>query len=90
MIMRTKRIKSKKLTIKYWQSLERGSRERALRFVFPISPAIVSMLLDEIPTKEEIKHGFWSLVFRKIRIPEPDERGYRHYKTIFMDSTFIP
>ncbi len=82
--------KNKKLTIKYWKSLSRGSKERALKFVFPISPAIVSMLLDEDPTTEEIKHGFWSLVFRKIRIPEPDERGNRHYKTVFMNSTYIP
>ena len=82
--------KNKKLTIKYWKSLSKGSKERALKFVFPISPAIVSMLLDEDPTTEEIKHGFWSLVFRKIRIPEPDERGYWHYKTIFMNSTYIP
>ena len=88
--MPAKKTRTKKLTIKYWQSLERGSRERALRFVFPISPAIVSMLLDEKPTQEEIKHGFWSLVFRKIRILEPDERGYRHYKTVFMNSTYIP
>ena len=82
--------KNKKLTIKYWKSLSKGSKERALKFVFPISPAIVSMLLDEDPTTEEIKHGFWSLVFRKIRIPEPDERGNRHYKTVFMNSTYIP
>ena len=82
--------KNKKLTIKYWKSLSRGSKERALKFVFPISPAIVSMLLDEDPTTEDIKHGFWSLVFRKIRIPEPDERGNRHYKTVFMNSTYIP
>ena len=88
--MPAKKTRTKKLTIKYWQSLERGSRERALRFVLPISPAIVSMLLDEKPSQEEIKHGFWSLVFRKIRIPEPDERGYRHYKTVFMNSTYIP
>ena len=78
--------KNKKLTIKYWKSLSKGSKERALKFVFPISPAIVSMLLDEDPTTEEIKHGFWSIVFRKIKIPHDPS----HYKTVFMNSTYIP
>jgi hypothetical protein len=79
--------KNKKLTIKYWKSLSRGSKERALKFCFPIHPSIVNMLLDEEPTTEEIKkNGFWSLVFRKIKIPHDPS----HYKTVFMNSTYIP
>ena len=77
--------KNKKLTIRYWKSLSRGSKERALKFCFPISPAIVSMLLDEDPTTEKIKHGFWSIVFRKIKIPHDPT----HYKTVY-NSTYIP
>lgn len=81
---------TKKLTIKYWLSLEKGSQERALKHVFPIHLGIVDMLLSEKPTTDEIKHGFWSLVFSKIREVKPDERGYRYYKTCFMNSTYIP
>lgn len=81
---------TKRLTIKYWNSLERGSQERALKHVFPIHPGIVDMLLSEKPTTAEIKQGFWSLVFSKIREVLPDDKGYRHYKTCFMNSTYIP
>ena len=77
--------KNKKLTIKYWCSLSRGSRERALKFCFPISPSIVEMLLDETPTKFEIKEGFWSVVFTRITIP----RDNRHYRTCFMNETYL-
>ncbi len=84
------KAKTKKLTIKYWKSLPRDSKERALKFVFPIHDAIVQMLLDEDPTTEEIKNGFWSLVFKKIREPLPDEYGPSPYKTVFMNRTWIP
>ena len=77
--------KNKKLTIKYWCSLSRGSRERALKYCFPISPSIVEMLLDETPTRFEIKEGFWSVVFTRITIP----RDNRHYKTCFMNQTYL-
>ena len=70
-----KKNKNKKLTIKYWCSLSRGSRERALKFCFPISPSIVEMLLDETPTTFEIKEGFWLVVFKRITIPA-DNRFY--------------
>ena len=79
------KTKNKKLTIKYWCSLSRGSRERALKFCFPISPSIVEMLLDETPTRFEIKEGFWSVVFTRITIP----RDNRHYKTCFMNQTYL-
>jgi hypothetical protein len=79
------KIKNKKLTIKYWCSLSRGSRERALKYCFPISPSIVEMLLDETPTRFEIKEGFWSVVFTRITIP----RDNRHYRTCFMNQTYL-
>lgn len=79
------KTKNKKLTIKYWCSLSRGSRERALKFCFPISPSIVEMLLDETPTRFEIKEGFWSVVFTRITIP----RDNRHYRTCFMNQTYL-
>ena len=79
------KTKNKKLTIKYWCSLSRGSRERALKFCFPISPSIVEMLLDETPTKFEIKEGFWSVVFKRITIPADN----RFYKTCFMNETYL-
>ncbi len=79
------KTKNKKLTIKYWCSLSRGSRERALKYCFPISPSIVEMLLDETPTRFEIKEGFWSVVFTRITIP----RDNRHYRTCFMNQTYL-
>lgn len=81
---------TKKLTIRFWKSLETGSKERALKFCFPTNPSIVRMLLDEDPTTEEIKHGFWSIVFNHIREVKPDDRGYRHYKTCHLNTTYIP
>ena len=79
------KTKNKKLTIKYWCSLSRGSRERALKYCFPISPSIVEMLLDETPTRFEIKEGFWSVVFTRITIP----RDNRHYRTCFMNQIYL-
>ena len=79
------KTKNKKLTIKYWCSLSRGSRERALKYCFPISPSIVEMLLDETPTKIEIKEGFWSVVFKRITIPADN----RFYKTCYMNQTYL-
>lgn len=76
----------KKLTIKYWNTLEEGSKRRCLTCVFPLHKPIVDMLMDEKPNKDE---PFWKIVFKKVRVPEPDERGYRHYKTI-VNKTYIP
>lgn len=78
--------KTRKLTIKYWNSLPKSSKERALKHVFPIAPAIVKMLLDDEPTTEEIKNGFWKLVFQEIK----EVNGDKYYKTCFMNTTYIP
>jgi hypothetical protein len=78
--------KSKKMTIKYWNGLSRGSRERALKYCYPIHGAIVEMLLDEKPTTKEIKDGWWTTVFKKVRIPDDN----RVYKTVIDNRTYLP
>jgi hypothetical protein len=78
--------KTKKMTIKYWNSLEVGSKRRALQFCYPTLPATVDMLLNEKPKKD---NHWWKMVFAKVRIPEPDVNGCRHYKTV-VNNTYIP
>ena len=78
--------KTKKMTISYWNGLSRGSRERALKYCYPIHGAIVEMLLDEKPTTKEVKDGWWTTVFRKVRIPDDN----RVYKTVIDNRTYLP
>ena len=80
------KAKTKKMTIKYWCGLSRGSRERALKYCYPIHGAIVEMLLDEKPTTKEIKDGWWTTVFRRVRIPDDN----RAYKTVIDNRTYLP
>jgi hypothetical protein len=75
---------TKKMTIRYWNSLERGSRERALCHVFPINRCIVDMLLDEEPNPKQ--SPFWGLVWKKVRIPNSES----YYKTVINKTTFVP
>ena len=74
--------KTKKMTIKYWNSLEKGSRKRALQFCYPTLPTTVDMLLNEKPRKDD---PWWKRVFNKVRIPDNDS----FYKTV-VDHTYIP
>ena len=74
--------KTKKMTIKYWNSLEEGSRKRALQFCYPTLPATVDMLLNEKPKKD---NPWWKRVFDMVRIPDKDSV----YKTV-VDHTYIP
>lgn len=67
--IRKEREKDKKMTISYWNSLSRGSKERALKYCFPIHPATVEMLLDEKPNHVTDKSSWWYTVFSKVRIP---------------------
>jgi len=60
--------KTKKMTIKYWESLSESSRKRALQYCYPIHPAIVEMLMNEKP---DLKSEWWKMVFKKVRIPSP-------------------
>lgn len=75
---------TKKMTIRYWNSLERSSRERALCHVFPINRCIVDMLLDEEPNPKQ--SPFWGLVWKKVRIPNKES----YYKTVINKTTFVP
>jgi hypothetical protein len=74
------------MTIKYWNSLEEGSRKRALQFCYPTLPATVEMLLNDKPRKDD---PWWKRVFDKVRIPEADANGRQYYKTV-VDHTYIP
>ena len=74
--------KTKKMTIKYWNTLSVGSRKRALQFCYPTLPATVEMLLNDKPRKDD---PWWERVFDKVRIPDGDS----YYKTV-VDHTYIP
>ena len=67
--IRKERDKDKKMTISYWMSLSRGSKERALKYCFPIHQSIVEMLLDEKPNHVTEQGSWWHTVFSKVRIP---------------------
>ena len=73
--------KTKKMTLKYWNSLSDGSKKRALQYCFPIHPAIVEMLMEEKP---DLKSDWWQLVFKKVRIPCPGS----YYKTV-VNNTYL-
>ncbi len=73
---------TKRMTLKYWATLDEGSKRRALTHVFPINNPIVQILLQEKPDK---KKTLWQLVFKEVRIPEDSS----HYKTV-VHKTYIP
>lgn len=73
---------TKKMTLKYWGSLDEGSKRRALTRVFPINNSIVQILMNEKPDK---KKTLWQLVFQEVRIPEDSS----HYKTV-VHNNYIP
>ena len=79
-------MRTRKMTIKYWNSLEKGSRKRALQFCYPTLPATVEMLLNDKPRKDDPR---WKRVFDKVRIPEADANGRQYYKTV-VNHTYIP
>ena len=72
---------TRKMTLKYWNSLSKGSKERALHHVFPTLKFTVEMLLDEQPN---LKNGLWKLVWRKVRIPIES-----YYKTV-VNGAYLP
>ncbi len=72
---------TRKMTLKYWNSLSNSSRERALYHVFPTWKCTVEMLLDEQPN---LKSDLWKLVWRKVRIPVES-----YYKTV-VNGTYLP
>ena len=79
--------KTSKMTLKYWASLSEGSKRRALTCVFPLHKPVVDMLMDEKPDPKS--NPWWKIVWTKVRIPQADANGYRHYKTV-VNKTFIP
>lgn len=79
--------KTKKMTLKYWAGLSDDSKRRALTYCFPLHKATVDMLMDEKPDPKD--NAWWKLVWMKVRIPEADAKGYRHYKTV-VNHTYIP
>lgn len=72
---------TRKMTLKYWNSLSKGSKERALHHVFPTLKYTVEMLLDEQPN---LKNSLWKLVWRKVRIPIES-----YYKTV-VNGAYLP
>ena len=79
--------KTKKMTLKYWASLSEGSKRRAFTYCFPLHTATVDTLMNDEPNPKD--DAWWGLVWRKVRIPEADSNGYRHYKTV-VNNTYIP
>lgn len=73
---------TKKMTMKYWASLEQGSKKRALTHVFPGNAPLVQILLTEKPDKD---NTLWQVVFKEVRIPENPSP----YKTV-VHKTYIP
>ena len=74
--------KTRKMTIKYWNTLSEGSRKRALQFCYPTLPATVDMLLSEKPKKD---NPWWKRVFDMVRIPDANSS----YKTV-VNKTYRP
>lgn len=70
------------MTLKYWVTLDEGSKRRALSHVFPLNEPLVQILLNEKPDK---KKTLWQIVFQEVRIPEDNS----HYKTV-VHNTYIP
>ena len=71
---------TRKMTLKYWNSVSKGSKERALYHVFPTMKFTVEMLLDEQPN---LKNDLWKFVWRKVRIPIES-----YYKTV-VNGTYL-
>lgn len=75
-------MKTRQMTLGYWKTLSRGSKFRALCFVFGPYQSMANMYADEKPDK---KNAMWKMIFRRIRIPE----DHSHYKTC-VNKTYIP
>ena len=74
--------KTKKMTLRYWNSLSEGSKKRALTYCFPIHPSTVEMLLNEKPDPND--GTWWAYVWKKVRIPV----GMGSYKTC-VNNTYL-
>ena len=70
----------RKMTKKYWKSLERRTRNKAILMIFG-SQAMADMLCDTAPDKE----GVWKVIFDKTHIPEDG----CSYKLVVNGDTYI-
>lgn len=73
----------KKITMKYWNSLEEGSRFRALRKVFSNFPDSINHDYAKEKAKD-LDDWIWQLIQRHVKQPI----GEKHYKTI-IDNTWL-
>lgn len=74
---------TKKMILKYWSELSRGSKERALTRIFPINAMMVRILAAE--EHPDLSSSIWKFVFKDIKIPESNS----HYKTVVYNN-YIP
>ena len=75
---------TKKLTMRYWDSLSDDSRFRALRKVFSNFPDNVNRDYAQDKAKE-LDDWMWKILVRHVKQP----LGNTFYKT-YIDRTFIP
>ena len=75
---------TKKMTMKYWNSLEEGSRYRALRKV--LSHFSDDSLKDLAKETAKGLGCLWQLVLLNVKRPVGDS----HYKTVVYDHVWIP
>lgn len=73
---------TRRMTLKYWATLEEDSKRRALTHVFPGNAPLVRILLTEKPDKD---NTLWQIVFREVKIPDESS----HCKTV-VHKTYIP
>lgn len=57
---------TKKMTIKYWNSLPADSRARAIEAAFPNGRLLAENLKNREP---DLKSSQWRLIFKLVRIP---------------------
>lgn len=74
---------TKRLTMKYWDSISEDSRYRALRKVFSNFPD--SLNRDYAQEKAKNLDWIWDILVRHVKQPIGDS----HYKTV-IDRTWIP
>lgn len=75
-------MKTKRITIAYWNTLQKGSKQRALTYVYPLMKSTVEAMATEKP---DLSNFLWKRAFSAIRIPEDN----KVYKTC-VNRTFIP
>ena len=69
--------------MRYWNSLSRESKMRALHHVFPNQKCTVEMLADEEPNPTN--SGLWKIVWCSVKIPERES----YYKTV-VNRSYLP